>query len=344
MSTTPRLLLISPSFHGYWQSIGDAFARRGYEVHTARYDAYDTTAEKVRLKATVQLPERLRLATDRQSSENRRLTDRVIAMMRDVQPDRVVIIKGDGYYRFWDALDDTPRILWLYDDLHRHDYTDDFLRSVGPVVDYARSETEVLQRRGVDVLRPQRLRPAPRRAHRAPLWRNRVHRLRLRQPPRDPPDSGGAGPARPRLGPRLLPLRDGPGPHLLLERLPVHHFSGGAAGARLPDPCRGQPRPWPSTASRTATPCARSRSPARMGGVQLVDRDDVDQFYEVGTGVAVWHDVDELIDLARRALRDTAWAKGMRAAGRRRTLAETPSTIASRRSTSYGKSDPPPQP
>ena len=59
-----------------------------------------------------------------------------------------------------------------------------------------------------------------------------------------------------------------------------------------------------------------------MGGVQLVDRDDVDQFYEVGTEVAVWHDIDELTDLARRALHDTAWAERMREAGRRRTLAE----------------------
>ena len=35
MSPTPsapeRLLLISPAFHGYWRSIGDALARRGYE-------------------------------------------------------------------------------------------------------------------------------------------------------------------------------------------------------------------------------------------------------------------------------------------------------------------------
>ena len=87
----------------------------------------------------------------RRTAERAHLTDRVIARMREVRPHRVVVIKGDGLdERFWDALGDTPRILWLYDDLHRHDYTDEFLRQVGPVVDYARSETDMLRARGVD--------------------------------------------------------------------------------------------------------------------------------------------------------------------------------------------------
>ena len=48
----------------------------------------------------------------------------------------------------------------------------------------------------------------------------------------------------------------------------------------------------------------------------------MDQFYDVGTEVAVWHDLDELEELSRRALSDPVWAEGLRAAGRRRTLAE----------------------
>ena len=89
-STPERLLLISPAFHGYWRSIGDALARRGYEVHTARYDAYDTVGDKLRLKATVELPDRLHLPGDRRTAERARLTDRVIARMREVDRKSVV--------------------------------------------------------------------------------------------------------------------------------------------------------------------------------------------------------------------------------------------------------------
>ena len=59
-----------------------------------------------------------------------------------------------------------------------------------------------------------------------------------------------------------------------------------------------------------------------MGGVQLVDRDDVDQFYDVGTEVAVWHDLDELEELLPSCPLRSRLGQGLRAAGRRRTLAE----------------------
>lgn len=322
MSTAPRLLLISPSFHGYWQSICDAFARRGYEVRTARYDAYDTATEKVRLKATVQLPERLRLATDRQSAENRRLTDRVIATMRAVQPDKVVIIKGDALDdRFWDALGKTPRILWLYDDLHRHDYTEDFLRAVGPVVDYARSETEELQRRGVDAhfvpnaFDPHRAAPTGHRSGEIVFigsgYDNRLETLQT-------------------LGERGLPVhawgRDFS--RHVIDRARTFSWKRPPFTSSREVPLERAYQIHAEAAAAVAIHGLQNGHAMRtfeipgMGGVQLVDRDDVDQFYEVGTEVAVWHDVDELTDLARRALHDTAWAEGMRAAGRRRTLAE----------------------
>lgn len=107
-STPERLLLISPAFHGYWRSIGDALARRGYDVHTARYDAYDTVGDKLRLKATSSCPTALHLPGDRRTAEHRlphRPRDRADA---EVQPHRAAVIKGRraGSW-FWDALGDT---------------------------------------------------------------------------------------------------------------------------------------------------------------------------------------------------------------------------------------------
>lgn len=59
-----------------------------------------------------------------------------------------------------------------------------------------------------------------------------------------------------------------------------------------------------------------------MGGVSLEDRDSVARFYDVGTEVEVWQDVDRLAELCERARRDRAWAEGLRARGRKRTLAQ----------------------
>ena len=321
-SAPERLLLISPAFHGYWRSIGDALARRGYEVHTARYDAYDTVGDKLRLKATVELPDRLHLPGDRRTAERARLTDRVIARMREVRPHRVVVIKGDGLdQRFWDALGDTPRILWLYDDLHRHDYTDEFLRQVGPVVDYARSETDMLRARGVDAhfvpnaFDPHRSEPTNRRTDEIVFigsgYANRKELLTHLAEHDLPVHAWGRDFSRHPFDrartfswsrPPIAASREVP-----LERAYQIHAEGAAAVA-IHGLQNGH--------------AMRTFEIPGMGGVQLVDRDDVDQFYEVGTEVAVWHDREELLDLARRALQDRAWGERMREAGRRRTLAE----------------------
>ncbi|WP_341854294.1 glycosyltransferase [Brachybacterium sp. GPGPB12] len=265
----------------------------------------------------------------------------MIARMREVRPHRVVVIKGDGLdERFWDALGDTPRILWLYDDLHRHDYTDEFLRQVGPVVDYARSETDMLRARGVDAhfvpnaFDPHRSEPTSRRTDEIVFI--------------------GSGYAN-----RKEPLT-----HLAEHDLPVHAW--GRDFSRHPfDRARTFSWSRPPIAASREVPLERAYQihaegaaavaihglqnghamrtfeiPG-MGGVRLVDRDDVDQFYEVGTEVAVWHDREELLDLARRALQDRAWGRGCEKPAGAAPSPSTPSIIASRRSIRCGRTDPP---
>ncbi|MFC0674676.1 CgeB family protein [Brachybacterium hainanense] len=318
-----RLMIVTPSFHGYCASHAAAFARLGYDVRTVRYDAYDTVAEKLRLKATVELPERLHLgARARREGERRRLTDRVLAQLRSYQPDRVLVIKGDALDdRFWDALGDMPRILWLYDDLHRHDYDDEFLRAVGPVVDYARSEADMLRERGIDAhfvpnaFDPHRVAPSTRRTGEIVFigsgYDNRRELLTGLAAQGLPVHAWGRDFSRHPVDrlrtfswtrPPIRASREVP-----LERAYQIHAEGAAAVA-IHGLQNGH--------------AMRTFEIPGMGGVQLVDRDDVDQFYDIGTEVAVWHSPEELAELAARAIADPAWGDGLREAGRRRTLAE----------------------
>ncbi|UEJ81137.1 glycosyltransferase [Brachybacterium halotolerans subsp. kimchii] len=324
----PRLLLVSPAFHGYWHSIASAFARDGNDVTVHRYDAYDTLGDKTRLKATVELPERLAVGplrpagSARRRAETARLTDRAIAALRETRPDRVVIIKGDGLdERFWDALGATPRILWLYDDLHRHEYTPDFLRQVGPVVEYARSEAEMLRARGVDAhFVPNAFDP-----HRASDTGARRPEIAFI----------GAGYENRRriltgLAAQGLPVRAWGRDFSRhpLDRARTFSWSRPPLEASREVPLERAYQIHAESAAEVAVHGLQNGHAMRtfeipgMGGVQLVDREDVAEFYDVGTEVALWHDEDELAELCRRALSDPAWARGLREAGRRRTLAE----------------------
>lgn len=321
-ATGRRVLLVSPSFHTYWRSIQDGLERRGHQVTTVRYDAYDTVPDKLRLKATVELPERLHLPGERRRAERRRLTDRVLAALAEVRPDRVLVIKGDALDdRFWDATTDLPRILWLYDDLHRHDYTTAFLREVGPVVDYARSETAMLREQGVDArfvpnaFDPHRAAPTGRRTGEIVFigsgYENRRATLAHLAGRGLPVHAWGRDFSRHPMDrartfswsrPQYPTSREVP-----LERAYQIHAEGAAAVA-IHGLQEGH--------------AMRTFEIPGMGGLQLVDREDVAQFYEAGSEVAVWHDPDELTELCRRALDDHAWAEALRARGRARTLAE----------------------
>lgn len=236
MSTdVPRLLLVTPGFHGYGRSIAEAFARR--------------------------------------AAERRRLADRALAAVRELRPERLVVIKGDALDdRIWEETARIPRILWLYDDLHRHDYTTAFLREVGPVVDFAESETAALRAAGVDALCvPDAFDP-----HRARTfsWRR----------------------------PSFRTSREVP-----LERAYQLHADG-AAGIAIHGLQNGH--------------AMRTFEIPGTGGVQLVDREDVSRYDDIGTEVALWRDLDELAELGRLALTDRARGESLRAAGRARTLAK----------------------
>ena len=59
-----------------------------------------------------------------------------------------------------------------------------------------------------------------------------------------------------------------------------------------------------------------------MGALQVIDRPDVDRYYIPGEEVLVYESIDELIEICTRIFRDPKWARKIREAGQKRTLAE----------------------
>ena len=55
--TQPKLLLLSPAFHGYWKAIQASLEVHGYEVRTHIYDAPGTLPERILNKLAHELPE-----------------------------------------------------------------------------------------------------------------------------------------------------------------------------------------------------------------------------------------------------------------------------------------------
>ena len=59
-----------------------------------------------------------------------------------------------------------------------------------------------------------------------------------------------------------------------------------------------------------------------VGALQVIDRADVDRYYIPGEEVLVYESIDELIEICTRIFREPKWARQIREAGQKRTLAE----------------------
>lgn len=317
-----RLLLITPAFHGYYRSIARALEGAGYYVTVHCYDAFSTVADKIRNKALVELPSKLGFNGAKRAEAW--ATERALGALRDARPERLVVIKGDTLgAAFWQEVERLriPRILWLYDDLSRHRYTDDFLRDIGPVVSYSRTEARVLAERGVNAsFLPNAFDPA------------------LAEPPTRRTDEiafvGSRYPNRVEL---LETLRDAGVPVRAYGRQWSHHLFDRMRTWELSRPDLPAERDIPldqayqvqaeaaasiNVHGLQAGLAMRTFEVPGMGGLQLVDRPDVAEFYDLGTEALVFESLEELVELSQRALRDKPWAERIRAAGRRRTLAE----------------------
>ena len=319
MSAAPRLLVLSPVFHGYWRSIERAFRRLGYDVTSVAYDAHPGWSDRTRAKVSHELAERLGGAGE--ARRRRDHTERALAALREVDPEVVLVVKGDTFEApVWDAVAGRRRALWLYDELRRTGHTDASLAAAGPVASYSPDDVATLAAAGLRSVHVP-LAHDPDVVF-SPRARDEVVFVGARYPTREhlltslaasdvPVRAYGrdwSGHAVDRL--RTWRLHQPAVPHG--RDLPRDEAYGVMAGARATLNVHGDQDGF----------TMRTFEASGVGAVQLVDRADVSRHYEPGTEVAVFGSPEEAAHLARRAATDPAWANGIRAAGRRRTLAE----------------------
>lgn len=320
--TGRRILLVVPAFHGYGTSIAGALQRAGHEVRLHVYDLNATVVDKVRTKLLHELPGRLGSAAG-DLARTRELTARAAAAVTADRYDVVLTVKGDALGSdYWTAVDQSGarQLLWLYDELARMELDEDVLVSRPSVVSYSPHDVAALRARGM------------RAGHVLDAF---DHTIPFMPVPTDEVVFVGARyPDRTRLLEQLssrgVPVRaygrD-------WSRHPVDRLRTWQVRRPAVPSARGIDR---STAyGLTAGAVAALNSHTDQDGftmrtyelpgtasLQLIDRPDVDLLYEPGSEVLVFEDLDSLTDLCERARVDRAWAKGIAAKGRARTLAE----------------------
>lgn len=320
MTRRPKLLLLSPVFHGYWASIAAGFRQQGFEIDTHCYDTKQTFGRKLSHKLVHELPTRIGVTGERPHARH---STEAAAAIRHVRPDITLVIRGDQFGdEVYDALDGvgSRRYLWLWDEVRRtaHDATS--LDRYDHLLSYSPFDTLAFNAAGRACLHlpnafDPAMTPAARHSPEVLFIGARYARrdalltaiaaagipLRCygREWSRHPFDRARTWQLR---RPDVPSARD-------IDRMEGYALTAGAPAAiNIHDDQDG------FTMKTFEVP--------GVGGVQLIDRDDVSEYYEPGQEVAVFHDEDELLDLCHRAISDDRWGDAMRAAGRKRTLAE----------------------
>ena len=144
--TQPKLLLLSPAFHGYWKAIQASLEVHGYEVRTHIYDAPGTLPERILNKLAHELPEKYR-----PESFAAQATRKAIDAFNEFRPDIVLVIKGDMLSREWWDLLETSGVrygTWLYDEMRRMSYTEEDLHHLGSLASYSPLDAQHLREQG----------------------------------------------------------------------------------------------------------------------------------------------------------------------------------------------------
>ncbi|PPG42771.1 glycosyltransferase [Pseudoclavibacter sp. RFBA6] len=313
-----RLLIVSPDFHGYWRAVAAAFESIGFSVSVHRYDSHSTVVDRVRNKLQHELPEAMRSRTAEEKA-----TLRAVEHLGSERFDAVLVIKGDQLGDiWWESLgaSGVRSATWLYDEIRRTRYTPEFLAATGPVASYSHDDVRLLNEHGAQAAFVPLGFDASQGFSRVDV--PAVTLVGARYPNRerlvrDIQDSG-------------IPVRayGRDWSRKLTDVARTRRFrSAGvpASGDLARDGAYGVMAGSLATLNVHADQdgfTMRTFEAAGVGGLELVDRADVHEFYDVGEEVLVFDTVEEIVELARRAQREPSWAAGIREAGRKRTLAE----------------------
>lgn len=320
---TRRMLIVSPSFHGYHAAIARAFTALGYQAETYCYDTVDSVAEKVWNKARHELPARFFGTDTHQSPET--VSRRAAARVRDATPDVVLVVRGDTLTEeFWQVASEggRPVGVWMYDEMRRTAFDADLVSRYARIASYSPLDTKALVAGGIDALHVPLGYDTTAEPSVSDEGRGVVSFLGAPSPKRHaalsamhddglPVRAWGRGwsdhpfdRARTwRLRSRGLPNgRDTPGPvaHAIMRNsIATLNIHGDQDGFTM-----------------------RTFEAAGSGAVQLIDRADVDEFYVPGEEVLVFESEAELIDIARQVARNPGDFEEVRRRARERTLAE----------------------
>ncbi len=317
-----RLLVISPSFHGYGIATARAFEAIGYDTDVFHYDEFASWSAKFRNKVQFELPDRLHRSTAGQRMAHW-ATLRAAEKIRSTDATRVLVIKGDCLHEeFWAAVASRslPTVLWLYDELSHMRFQSQYLAAPRAILSYSPPDVEQLG-----------------------TWGHRAHHIA------DAFDSFTKFTIAPSdsivfVGARYA-SREQEMTQLVAANIDVHAY--GRDWSHHP---ADRLRTWSYT--RPNVPASRDidRSHAYgvmggaaaalnihedqsgftmrtfeipgAGGLQFVDRPDIGELYEPGKEVEVFTSTEELVALCQRALIDRTWRDRIAEAGQRRTLAE----------------------
>lgn len=318
-----RLLIVSPAFHGYDESIAQAFRHLGYDVSTYRYDLARSAAEKAWNKARHELPAKLRREQSHMSAQ--RASRRAADAVRAARPDVVLVVRGDVLTEeFWAAAAQGGRrvAVWMYDELRHTRFDPALVAPYARLATYSDVDAAALRKAGYAALHVPLGFDNTLPATEATTGEGRVSFV-------------GAPSAR--RAAALRALHDAGVPVQAWGRGWSDHPVDRARtwrwrGCGLPN---GRDLPGPLTHAVMRSSAAtlnvhadqagftmRTFEAAGVGAVQLIDRADVARFYEPGREVLVFDGPDELVELARRAVERPSDFTVLRRWARARTLGE----------------------
>jgi spore maturation protein CgeB len=315
-----RILVVGPLFHGYTAVVGDALRRRGHDVAVHHYDDHGSTWGKARTKLVYELPERAGTDVGRRAQQ-RAATSRALAVLGDARPDLVLAIKADVLGpAFWESARavGARSHLWLYDELRRMRHDPAVLAGVDLLTSYSRADVATLAAQGLPVTHLENAFDS--------------HLEFTAAPSGDVLFLGARYPNREQL---LLALHERGLPVRAVGRDWSHHVRDRARtwGSRRPPLPAGPDVPREQAYGLMAGAAAnvnihhnqdgftmRTFEICGVGGLQLVDRADVDAVYEPGTEVLVFGSPDEAAEHVAHALADPRWADRVRERARAHTL------------------------
>lgn len=318
------MLVVTPQFHGYGASIARAFERLGYDTTVHCYDLVTSVAQKAWNKVRYELPAQWTSSDLVHSPE--RVSDGAIEAVRTSRPDVVLVVRGDVLTMdFWAvaAADGRRAAAWLYDEVRRTPRFDAAAVSAfATLATYSPGDAKTLTDNGIPTL----YMPTAFDDERSPAATS---------------DASGVisfvGAPLPGRVAALETLRDAGVPVRAWGRGWSDHPVDRARTWRVRG--RGIPNER-DVAGETALAVMRDSyatlnvhgdqdgftmrtfESCAVGGVQLIDRADVAEFYEPGREVLVFDGADELVELAQRVVARPREFDDLRERARERTLAE----------------------